>query len=429
MKRREFLAAGAAATAAAIAPAAQARRTSAGAVPGAPLGFADAPVETFDFTAAATSPLVLEKIELWKINANECIVVGRIRGGLTVLLPSNKRFLDDIELFAGRVLPFFLGEDLRRIEVLIERCHRANYKIVGLPFWNAIGHLDMMALEAIGVAAGRSVASLLGGAKRKDVAVYLSSRERGNTPEQEIDEFMLSRIEATGARACKLGIGGRMSRNADAAPGRSEALVKRARQKLGDDVAICVDANGSYDAATGIEVGRMLERYNVWFYEEPCPFEEFEMTKQVADALTIPIAGGEQDNSSAKWRWMLRNRMVDIVQPDLFYAGGFLRSLRVAKFAAAHGIDCVPHAPRAHAGAATLLQFVALLDRPGAYHEFSAKAAGRGGAYAYEPRLDIRDGRISIPDGPGFGLSYDIAELRRIGTDIPFTPGARSEDD
>lgn len=429
MNRREFLLTGSAGAALALASEASAGSRSNGGVPNAPLGFADAPVETFDFTAIATSPLILEKIELWRINANECIVVGRIRGGLTALLPSNKRFLDDIELFAGRVLPYFLGQDLRRIEALIERCHRANYKIVGLPFWNAIGHLDMLALEAIGLAAGRSVSSMLGGAKRQDVAVYLSSRERDTTPEQEIDEFMLPRLEATGARACKLGIGGRMSRNADASPGRSEALVKRARQKLGDDIAICVDANGSYDAKTGIEVGRMLERYGVWFYEEPCPFEEFEMTKQVADALKIPVAGGEQDNSPAKWRWMLRNRALDIVQPDLFYAGGFLRSLRVANFAAAHDIACVPHAPRAHAGAATLLQFVALLDRPGEYHEFSAKAAGRRGAYAYEPRLDIRNGRITIPQGPGFGLRYDIDELRRIGQDIPFTPGTTSEDD
>lgn len=429
MKRRDFLAAGAAAAGLALAPQAGAHRRSGETAPREPLGFADAPTERFDFTAAATSPLILEKIELWRINASECIVVGRIRGGLTALLPSNKRFLDDIELFAGRVLPYFLGEDLRRIETLIERCHRANYKIVGLPFWNAIGHLDMLALEAIGLASGRSVATLLGGAKRKEVAVYLSSRERGTTPEQEIDEFMLPRAQATGARACKLGIGGRMSRNADAAPGRSEALVQRARRVLGDDFAICVDANGSYDAATAIEVGRMLERHDVWFFEEPCPFEEFEMTRQVADALKMPVAGGEQDNSAAKWRWMLRNRAVDIVQPDLFYAGGFLRSLRVAGIAAAHGIDCVPHAPRAHAGAATLLQFVALLDRPGPYHEFSAKAAGRRGAYAYEPLLEIRDGRIAIPDGPGFGLRYDIAELRRIGTDIAFVPGTRSEDD
>jgi D-galactarolactone cycloisomerase len=435
MKRRDFMSVACVATALTTAGLARgadgAARESSGQRGRAaqPLGFADAPIERYDFTASATSPLVLEALELWKINDRECILVGRIRGGLTVYMPSNGRFLDDIELFTGRVLPFFIGQDLRRIETLIARCHRELYKLVGLPFWNAVGHLDMLALEAIGQASKRSVADLLGGAQRRDVSVYLSSRERKTTPEQEIDAFMLPKIEATGARACKLGIGGRMSRNADAAPGRSRALVERARKVLGDDIAICVDANGSYDVVNAIETGRMLEAHDVWFFEEPCPFEEFEMTRQVADALKTPIAGGEQDNSAAKWRWMIAQRGLDIVQPDLFYAGGFLRSLRVAKLAAAHGIACVPHAPRAHAGAATLLQFVALLDRPGEYHEFAANSIGRKSKYAYSPVFDIRDGRIAIPDGPGFGVTYDIDAMRRISKPIVFDVPAPANDD
>ncbi len=429
MKRRHFLA-GSLAGPAALAAGPFSAAKDPGAKGGAPLlTFADAPVESIDFTRFAPSPLVLETLELWKVSGSECFLVGRIRGGLTAYLPSNGRFLDDIELFTGRVLPYFLGQDLRRIETLVERCHRAHYKLSGLPFWNAVGHIEMLALEAVGLAAKRSVADMLGGARRREVSVYLSSRDRVRTPEQEIDEFMLPKVEATGARACKLGIGGRMSRNADAAPGRSEALVRRAREKLGDDFAICVDANGSYDAAEAVRVGRMLERHRVWFYEEPCPFEEFEMTRQVADALSVPVAGGEQDHSPAKWRWMVANRGVDIVQPDLFYAGGFLRSLRAARLAATRGLKCVPHAPRAHAGAATLLQFVALLDNPGEHHEFAASAVGRTAKYAYDPVFTLREGRIAIPDGPGFGVTFDDAELRRITTPIAFTPGTAGEDD
>jgi D-galactarolactone cycloisomerase len=425
MKRRECLATLAAASALSACATAPRAPSPAAAL----LGFADEPIQSVDFRVAVASPLVLERLELLLVGKTECMLIARIAGGLTAYLPSNGRFLDDVELFTGRVLPYFLNQDLRDIERLVERCHRAHYKLVGLPFWNAIGHLEMLALEAIGQAANRSVASLLGGAKRQSVAVYLSSRERTTTPEQEIDEFMAPRVAQVGARAIKLGVGGRMSRNADAALGRSEALVKRARATFGDDFAICVDANGSYDAAEGIAVGRMLERYGVWFYEEPCPFEEFEMTAQVSAALDMPVAGGEQDASAAKWRWMINHRMVDIVQPDLFYAGGFLRSLKIARAAAAAGLDCVPHAPRAHAGAATLLQFVALLDRPGDFHEFSAKSVGKGGNYSYSPRFDLRDGQIAIPDGPGFGVRYDLAELKRIGTPMAYAPGTLSEDD
>jgi L-alanine-DL-glutamate epimerase-like enolase superfamily enzyme len=410
--RRDMLRGGAAAlggavfSAAAGAAANAAGPTAAGGP--ARLGFADAPIAVHDFTRFVGQPLVLEALEIHWVNVNEHFLVGRFAGGLTAYLPTNKRFGDDLPLFTGRVLPFFLGRDLRFIEAHIEACQRANYKIVGLPFWNAVGHLDLLALEAIGQAAKRPVFDLVGGAKRREVAVYLSTRERTTTPEQEIDEFLLPRLERTGAKAVKLGVGGRMSRNADAWDGRSEALMARARKVLGDDVAIAVDANGSYDAATAIAVGRMLERYDGWFFEEPCPFEEFEMTAQVAAALDIAVAGGEQDASAPKWRWMIANRMVDIVQPDLFYAGGFLRSLRIASAAAAAGLDCIPHAPRAHAGAATMLHFIAAIERPGAFHEFSAKAALGDGAYDYAPRLTVRDGRIAVPDGPGFGLTYDV---------------------
>jgi D-galactarolactone cycloisomerase len=393
------------------------------------LGFADDPNDHFGLAAKFATPLRLDRLELLRLNDSEAMLIAHIQGGMRCFLPSNKRFLDDVPLFTGRVLPYFMGQDLRDVESLIETCYRANYKLSGLPFWNAIGHIEMLALECIGQATQRSVANLLGGKKRDKVPVYLSTRERTTTPEQEIDEFVLPRAQAVGARACKLGIGGRMSRNADAAPGRSEALVARARKVLGDDFAICVDANGSYDAKHAIEVGKMLESYGVWFFEEPCPFEEFAMTKQVADALEIPIAGGEQDASAAKWRWLIAERAHDIVQPDLFYAGGFLRSLKVAKLAAAAGLPCVPHAPRAHAGAATLLQFVALLDKPGEFHEFSAKAAGKSGPYAYTPELKIQNGEIQIPDGPGFGLRYDEAELRRIGVDMPFEIPSITEDD
>ncbi len=393
------------------------------------LTFADAPISLHDFTQFASSPLILDRVELWWISNNEHMIVGHIRGGLTAYLPSNKRFGDDLQLFGSRVLPYFLGKDLRLIEQHIETCARANYKIVGLPFWNHIGHLEMLALEAIGQAAKRPVFDLVGGGKRSSVAVYLSNRDRHTTPEQEIEAFMLPRIQATGARAVKLGIGGRMSRNADAWDGRSEALVARARKVLGDGCSIAVDANGSYDAATGIEVGRMLESYGVWFFEEPCPFEEFEMTRQVTQALDVAVAGGEQDSSAAKWRWMIENRMVDVVQPDLFYAGGFLRSLRYAQAAAANGLDCIPHAPRAHAGAATMLQFIACLDRPGAFHEFSAKAALAQPAYDYAPRLAIRDGAIAVPTGPGFGISYDIEAVRRIAKPVTFDVGEIDDGD
>jgi L-alanine-DL-glutamate epimerase-like enolase superfamily enzyme len=427
VSRRAFVTGGATAFALAGCGSVASRATRFGRAP--LTSFADEPVETVDLRRHWSSPLLLESVELLEVKRGEILLIGRTRDGLEACLPANGRFGDDLPLFTGRVLPFFLGRDVREVERHVADCHRAHYKNVGLPFWNAVAHLEMLSLELVGQAARKPVYALAGEPRRETVRVYLSSRERSTTPEQEIDAFMAPRVAASGARACKLGIGGRMSRNADATPGRSEALVARARRVLGEDFTICVDANGSYDAANAIETGRMLERHRVWFFEEPCPFEEFVMTRQVTAALTVPVAGGEQDSSLAKWRWMIDERMVDIVQPDLFYAGGFLRSLRIARRAEARGLEVVPHAPRAHAASATLLHFVALLDRPGPYHEFSARAVTGKPSYDYEPELRVRDGELRVPAGPGFGITYDLAGIRRTARRIPYQPGAAVEDE
>ena len=86
-----------------------------------------------------------------------------------------------------------------------------------------------------------------------------------------------------------------------------------------------------------------MEEYDYGFYEEPCRFDHLEETKAVADALRIPVAGGEQEFSEYGFRWMIANRGVDIVQPDLHYHGGFIRSMRVARMAHAAGMLCTPH--------------------------------------------------------------------------------------
>ena len=83
--------------------------------------------------------------------------------------------------------------------------------------------------------------------------------------------------------------------------------------------------------------------YGYGFYEEPCPFDWLWETKEVADALTIPVAGGEQEYSLRRWQWAIEHRGLDIVQPDLHYGGGFIRATKVARMAAAAGMSVVPH--------------------------------------------------------------------------------------
>lgn len=86
----------------------------------------------------------------------------------------------------------------------------------------------------------------------------------------------------------------------------------------------------------------MLEQYGVCHYEEPCPYPQLEWTKQVADALELPVTGGEQDTDLAQFQRMISMHAVDIVQPDICYIGGLSRALKVARMAEAAGMTCTP---------------------------------------------------------------------------------------
>jgi L-alanine-DL-glutamate epimerase-like enolase superfamily enzyme len=239
---------------------------------------------------------------------------------------------------------------------------------------------------------------------RTEIPIYLSSLRRDTTPEREV-AWIAPRIEETGARAVKIKVGGRMSGNADASPGRTERLISLARETFGPDVALMADANGSYDAAKGIEIGRRLEGAGFAFFEEPCPFEELEQTKAVADALDMTVAGGEQDASLPRFSRMARDRVIDLLQPDICYVGGLTRALRVARIAAEAGLRITPHSPNTGAGAAPMLQFASVAPNIGPHQEYRGEAV-RPESW-HNTTFEITRGTVAVPKGPGLGLDID----------------------
>ena len=148
-----------------------------------------------------------------------------------------------------------------------------------------------------------------------------------------------------------------MSNNHESPPLRSETLIPLVRKELGDEMTLYADSNSSYDVENAIRIGRMMEAHDYAFFEEPCPFDHLWETKQVADVLMIPVAGGEQEFSLRRFRWTIENRGVDIVQPDLHYFGGFIRCTRVARLAEEAGLPCTVHMSGAGLGYLYVLHF------------------------------------------------------------------------
>jgi L-alanine-DL-glutamate epimerase-like enolase superfamily enzyme len=366
-------------------------------------------------TDGLKSPVIIESIKLLKKDNDHFVYVRSKDGaeGVSLTNPPREQYLDKI--LKQLVIPFFIGKDVRNLEDLLWELYRSkdNYKLYGLALWSPQAWVEFAILDMLGRIAGKPMGALLGDILRKEVAIYVASGRRDTTPEQEA-EYLQKLVEQSGAKAVKFRVGGRMSRNADAMPGRTEKLIPLVRKTFGDVIDIHADSNSSYDAAHAIKVGRMLEEVKAVYFEEPCEFDHLEETKEVADALTIPVAGGEQEYSDWRFRWMIANRGVDIVQPDLHYYGGMIRSVRVARMAQVAKIPTTVHISGGF-GFVYMLHFGSCVPDIGRYQEYKLGTEKYGSWF--DPPITVKDGKMTVPSGAGLGIK-DLAGLLRGANEV-----------
>jgi L-alanine-DL-glutamate epimerase-like enolase superfamily enzyme len=303
-----------------------------------------------------------------------------------------------------------LGEDisdLGQLGDLLDRICEKESKFPGSYLCRALGGLDTALWDLHGKQQGKSVCELLGGVPRP-IRVYASSMKRDITPADEAARFLRLR-DTCGYDAFKFRVGAECGRNRDEWPGRTEEIVPAIRKALGDSAALLVDGNSCYRPETAIEVGHLLEDNGVCHFEEPCPYWNLEWTKQVRDTLSIDITGGEQDNNLALWKHMIDSRVVDVVQPDVCYLGGIERTLRVARMAQEAGLPCTPHSANLSLVTIFTLHLMGAIENAGPYVEFSIEEADyypwQYGIYTEFPVA--RDGKVQIPQGPGWGVEIN----------------------
>ncbi len=244
--------------------------------------------------------VIVESIELLKQGPHFLLPVRATNGVEAITFPNHKK-----------VIPVFLGKDARNLESLLWDAYRynSNYKMQGLIYSVAIAAVEMGLLELLARTAEAKFADLFGETLRRDIPVYRANGARGNAPEDEVENFRRW-IAESGVKAIKWRPGGRMSRNADSLPKRTERLIPMWREAFGDEMAIFADANSSYDASEAIRVGKLMQDHDYGFFEEPCEFDDLWGTKRVADTLTMPVAGGEEEYSLHRWKWMIANRAI-----------------------------------------------------------------------------------------------------------------------
>jgi L-alanine-DL-glutamate epimerase-like enolase superfamily enzyme len=367
------------------------------------------------------SPVIIESVELLR-NRNNFIYRVRSRDGaegLSIGHPFIAR--QSYPVFVSKLIPFFTGKDARDLDYLIYRVSEGNVKVQGVPFCVQIAALEFAILDMLGTIANKPMGQLIGEVLNPEVAIYLGhhyTNLRKLEPEKSL-ALMKRDAEETQSQAVKLraGLGDNLASDRDNAPGRTEKLIRMAREVFGDDMVLMIDGNGSYSVKEAIRIGKILQEYNYSFYEEPLPWDWYEEQKQVEAALNIPMAGGEEEFGMHAFRYLVGNEVFQIIQPDLFYFGGMIRTMKVARMAAAAGIQITPHISGGGLGYVYMLQMVSVCPAAYKYHEFKMFQTkdANGTPIPVESKAETFEsvnGMIKVPSGSGLGVTVDPGYIK-----------------
>jgi len=321
--------------------------------------------------------------------------------GMSTLFPIFLRYLQ----------PFFIGQDVRELDLILERVYiyNFNFRYNGITLGLPLATIEFAILDMLGRISGKPTAELIGKIHNPEVAIYTATEFR-EKPLEEHFELIKKAVAEYDTHALKVKVGYQYAGTKDihyaGVPGKTEKLIPLLREHYGDDMALYADSNGYYDVSEAIRVGRLLEEYKYKYFEEPVMYDHFEDIKAVADALTLPVANGEQDQSFVNFRWLIANDGLDIVQPDNYYFGGMIRSMKVALMAQAFGKEFIPHMSGGGLGFLYNTILVSAAPNAGEHHEFKGLDTNVIYECPTSPLLVI-DGRIKAPTGPGMGVNFD----------------------
>lgn len=362
------------------------------------------------------SPVIIQSVELLRWENSYLCRVRSADGaeGISVAHSDMRRLYP---IFLRNLQPFFLGKDARDLDLILEKVfiYGLNFRYNGISLGLPLATIEFAILDMLGRSASRSLGQLIGEIHHPEVAVYVATEWRERPLEEHFDRIKKAVAEYD-AKALKIKVGYLMfmtpDMDAKGPVGKSERLIPLLREHYGPDMALYADANGYYDVDEAIRVGKLLEENKFAYFEEPVMYDDFEAIKKVADALAIPIANGEQDQSFVNFRWLIANDGVEIVQPDSYYFGGLIRSVKVGRMAAAFGKSIVPHMSGGGLGFLYNSHLVSVLPNAGAHHEFK----GLDTQVRFECKtspLKVVNGKIKVPTGPGSGVEIDPEFIKK----------------
>ncbi|HEX4985963.1 MAG TPA: mandelate racemase/muconate lactonizing enzyme family protein [Burkholderiales bacterium] len=320
---------------------------------------------------------------------------------------------------------YLVGEDPRNLEYLWEKMHKRAYKHArGGVVIAAMSGIDIALWDLRGKMAGMPLWQLLGGFRRRVPAYATGGFYSQGKGVKELVREMESYMKH-GFRAVKMKVG----RNAgvEMSPlrvmdnrGKCEVSladdierVAAVRKAIGSAVRLMIDANGAWDVATAVKMGRAMEPYDIYWYEEPVWPDDVAGSAEVASKVGIAIAGYETCSYGiVDFNDYIKARAVHFVQPDVAWAGGLTESLKIAHMAQAANMPIAPHI---HGSAVAVAAAVHLLGavRNGSMAETVFPAHALMNELVKQPLLVDNNGDITLTDAPGLGMELDPKVVKK----------------
>ena len=317
--------------------------------------------------------------------------------GITGIVPTQGGALNKV-LIEDLLKPYVIGEDPLNSERIWEKMYWGSLSSGrrGAAI-SAISAIDIAIWDLKGKILNQPVHKLLGG-HRDTVPAYGSSINRNYTREELIKET--TGYVKSGFKMIKMKIGGRD-------PNEDLERIKLMRETIGPNIDLAVDVNNGWSLTTAIRMAQKIERYDIYWLEEPILADEMDNLAKLADETSIPIAVGENHYTKWEFKELMEREAVEIVQADIGKCGGVTEFIKIAAMADAYGLPVCPH------GSAYISVPVVAAVPNGLFSEYIQGIHDPMGQVFIDP-IKARNGEVIPSNKPGFGIELNEEAIKRL---------------
>ena len=356
-------------------------------------------------------PTRIEKVEtiLWdkwlllKIHCEDG-TVGIGEGGVHGWQRPTQTMIETME-------PYLLGKNPDHIEHHYQWLYRSSH-FMGSVVQGALSAIDIALWDIKGKRLEVPIFDLMGGKTRDRVRCYMhvGSGDLGSADDLAKDALNAVKQGFTAVRFTPFSSDYYLHKSYSEWADEAVKRVSAVRETVGSDVDICVEIHRQMNPAESIALGRRLEEFNPFFYEDPMLPDSPAIMGEVAKKCNIPIATGERFTTIFEYQQLLEANAASYVRPDLCLCGGLSGCKKVAAMAEAHHVKVIPHNPLSPISTAACVQLDACIPNF-ALQEYTGESEPPKSELLLKP-LELKEGYITVPDGPGLGVEINEEALK-----------------